>query len=67
MYVEQFRDDPVWGGFVTALSNDHSPVPQDPIDYQTWGDNRYRNVSRSLEVIGILVFFICMYLLHGFA
>lgn len=36
---EQFRDDPIWGRLVAALSNDHAPTPQEPISYETWGQD----------------------------
>jgi tRNA-splicing ligase RtcB len=38
-HPDEYADEPIWGGLVRAMSADHGPVPQDPIDYPTWGDD----------------------------
>lgn len=46
---EKYRDDPVWGRLVEALSEDHAPTPQEPIEYRTWGEDIDEGAHRQMR------------------
>lgn len=46
---EKYRDDPIWGRLVEALSEDHAPTPQEPIEYRTWGEDIDEGAHRQMQ------------------
>lgn len=46
---EKYRDDPVWGRLVEALSEDHAPTPQEPLEYRTWGEDIDEGAHRQMR------------------